>query len=338
MSAARNGNGSQWRDENSGLGFAGRSPDAEEPKQGTVRVLLIEDDPVAAIRVQQVLGTQNGAGLQLVHVELLSDAVHLLLQKKEDVILLDLSLPDSEGLDALLELQTTAPNVAVVVLAAREDDGLVFRALQLGAQDFLIKGQFAAGEAHRALRKAIERQCARTHLQTLLLTDDLTGLPNRRAFLTLAEQQLKMCRRTGGRLLLAFIDVDGLKQINDTFGHVEGDHALLDAAHVLRESFRRSDILARLGGDEFVAVGIDVADRSTEVLPHRIRERLAVLNTRPGRQYSLSLSVGVSLYGAERDGSIEEFLAGADRKIYIEKRGKRRDQDAAAPGSGLPRT
>jgi diguanylate cyclase (GGDEF)-like protein len=98
------------------------------------------------------------------------------------------------------------------------------------------------------VRYAIERQRVKVEVFNLSLTDDLTGLHNRRGFLTLAQHQVKVAYRTGKPFLLAFLDLDGLKQINDTFGHQEGNRALVETANILRDSFRQCDILARIGG------------------------------------------------------------------------------------------
>ena len=100
-----------------------------------------------------------------------------------------------------------------------------------------------------------------SELSSLALTDELTGLYNRRGFICLSEVQLKLARRSGCDMVLFFIDVDGLKQINDSFGHSEGDNALIRTAEVLRMTFRESDVLARIGGDEFGALAIEASGR-----------------------------------------------------------------------------
>lgn len=157
-------------------------------------------------------------------------------------------------------------------------------------------------------------------LRALALLDELTGLYNRRGFSILAEHQLKMAERGKRRMLLLFGDLDGMKQINDTFGHSEGDRALMEAAEVLQETFRESDIVARIGGDEFVVLAIETNGSPAEVLTARLRENLEACNAEADRRYQLSLSVGVAHYDPTRPCSLDDLLAGADRAMYEQKR------------------
>jgi diguanylate cyclase (GGDEF)-like protein/PAS domain S-box-containing protein len=161
-------------------------------------------------------------------------------------------------------------------------------------------------------------------LRALALIDDLTGLYNRRGFLALGQQQLKMADRTKRRMLLLFADFDDLKRINDTFGHPEGDRALIEVASVLRETFRESDIMARIAGDEFVVLAIETNGFPAEVLTTRLQENLEAHNARGGRHYKLSLSVGLARYDPERPCSIDELVARADRAMYERKQDNQR--------------
>ncbi len=158
-------------------------------------------------------------------------------------------------------------------------------------------------------------------LRSLALLDNLTDLFNRRGFFTLAEQQLKAAERAKRRMVLLFTDFDGLKQINDTFGHSEGDRALIETADVLRETFRESDIIARIGGDEFVVMAIETNGSPAEVLITRLQENLKARNAREDRHYKLSLSVGLARYDPEHPCSIDELLARADKAMYERKQG-----------------
>ncbi|MBL7182872.1 MAG: PAS domain S-box protein [Anaerolineae bacterium] len=157
-------------------------------------------------------------------------------------------------------------------------------------------------------------------LRALALIDDLTGLYNRRGFVTLGQQQLKTANRAKRKMMLLFADFNGLKRINDTLGHSEGDRALIETADVLRETFRESDIIARIGGDEFVVLAIETNGFPAEVLTTRFQENLEARNAREGRRYELSLSVGLARYDPEHPCSIDELLARADRAMYEKKR------------------
>jgi diguanylate cyclase (GGDEF)-like protein/PAS domain S-box-containing protein len=164
---------------------------------------------------------------------------------------------------------------------------------------------------------------AEEELRALLLVDELTGLPNRRAFVTLSEQALKLAMRMERDVLLIFIDVDRLKDINDTWGHLAGDRALIDTARVLRESCREADIVARLGGDEFVALMTVDSDQTGELITSRIKARVDLHNAETQRGYQLSLSVGATRSKAE-GAVLADLLSRADAALYDQKRGRPR--------------
>ena len=161
-------------------------------------------------------------------------------------------------------------------------------------------------------------------LRAASLVDELTGLYNRRGFLFLAQQQLKIANRMKRGLLLLFADLDDLKRINDTLGHHEGDLALVETANMLKETFRQADIIARIGGDEFVIITIEARKDSSEILTSRLRANLEARNASGPRPYKLSISVGVARYDAEHPCSIGELLAQADALMYEQKHRKQR--------------
>jgi diguanylate cyclase (GGDEF)-like protein/PAS domain S-box-containing protein len=167
------------------------------------------------------------------------------------------------------------------------------------------------------------RKKAEEELQALLLVDELTGLWNRRAFITLSEQALKQAIRMERDVLMIFIDVDHLKQINDTWGHLAGDRALIDTARVLRDSVREADIIARLGGDEFVALMAVDSDQTAELVCERIKARVVSHNVETPREHTLSLSVGATRSKAE-GMMLADLLAQADTALYEQKRGRGR--------------
>ena len=159
-------------------------------------------------------------------------------------------------------------------------------------------------------------------LRALALLDELTGLYNRRGFVTLGQQQLKTAHRAKRRMMLLFADFDGLKRVNDTFGHPEGDRALIETANVLRETFRESDIIARIAGDEFVVLAIETNGPPAKVLAARFQKNLKAHNAKGDRRYKLSLSTGLARYDPERPCSIDELVAQADRAMYEKKQAK----------------
>ncbi|MDD3846685.1 MAG: sensor domain-containing diguanylate cyclase, partial [Syntrophorhabdaceae bacterium] len=172
------------------------------------------------------------------------------------------------------------------------------------------------------IRDITELKHMEQQLHAMSLTDELTGLYNRRGFITLSEQQLKIAARTKKSMLLFFADLDKMKEINDIFGHKEGDKALISTAEVLRGVFRESDIIGRMGGDEFAILAIDAADGTGEALINRLRNTIDGRNRLEGMNYTLSLSTGVARYDPENPCSIDELMARADTLMYEEKRSK----------------
>jgi diguanylate cyclase (GGDEF)-like protein/PAS domain S-box-containing protein len=160
-------------------------------------------------------------------------------------------------------------------------------------------------------------------IRELSLVDDLTGLRNRRGFFVLGESQLSLAQRLGRSAVLYFADVDGLKQINDQFGHEEGDRALTDFAEILRSTFRETDIVARLGGDEFVVLALESPDVDTSASVARFEEHLSQHKRNAGRRYHLTASMGVANLGPESSESLTDLLRRADTEMYRIKQRRR---------------
>jgi len=161
-------------------------------------------------------------------------------------------------------------------------------------------------------------------LFTLSITDELTGIYNRRGFLVLAEQQLKLADREKKGIFMLYADLDGLKTINDNFGHKEGDNAIIETAKILRTTYRNSDVIARIGGDEFVVIPVGNPMDDINIITARLQGNLRKFNMEKEGAYKLSLSVGIAYYDPVKPCSIDELLRQADRMMYEQK--KRRYQ------------
>ena len=160
-----------------------------------------------------------------------------------------------------------------------------------------------------------------SELRLLALTDDLTGLYNRRGFLILGMQQLKISRRNGLPLLLFFADLDHLKHANDVHGHDEGDALLQRCAAALNSTFREADIIARIGGDEFAILAQEGADSTSEIIRRRLQHSICEVNARGGLT-PLSLSLGAARFDPQLPVSLSELLTSADRNMYQQKRAR----------------
>lgn len=171
-------------------------------------------------------------------------------------------------------------------------------------------------------RDSTDRRKFEDEIRFLALMDPLTGLFNRRGFVTLAEQRIKTASREKKKLLLFFMDLDSLKTINDTYGHEEGDSALKMTSVILRRTFRESDIIARLGGDEF-AVLVSDSDELPEAILQRLKKRTDKENSTGALPYMISMSIGIADYNPSESCSIHDLLSRADRLMYASKREKK---------------
>jgi two-component system, cell cycle response regulator len=170
----------------------------------------------------------------------------------------------------------------------------------------------------RAALWAVQKSLLDREVHSLAITDDLTGIFNRRGFLASAAQQLKLAHRDMQSALLFFLDLDNLKGINDSFGHREGDLALIRTAGALERTFRESDVLARLGGDEFAVLALEASIPNIRFIQSRLEENLGQANT--GKlQYRLAFSVGVARYDPLSPVSIGELMDAADQDMYKHK-------------------
>lgn len=160
-------------------------------------------------------------------------------------------------------------------------------------------------------------------LHALSLTDQLTGIYNRRGLFTLVDQLFKLSKRQKKSIFLLYADIDNLKEINDTFGHKEGDKALVETANIFRKIYRESDVIARIGGDEFVVVPVGTAGDNIEKIVSRLQESLEVYNSEKNCPYKLSVSTGIVCYDPEHPCSIDDLLDRADKLMYEQKKHKK---------------
>jgi diguanylate cyclase (GGDEF)-like protein len=310
------------------------------------KILLIEDSVPDAQLIKALLGTRGGYAVTT--VTKLARGLTQLCREKFDLVLLDLTLPDAAGVDGVARVHRAAPNIPIVALSSIDDDQLALSVLREGAQDWLVKSQVDCALLMRVIRYASERHRLLAEVQSLALTDTLTGLFNRRGFVTIAEEQLKLARRSGYSLALAFVDLDGMKRINDELGHEVGDQALVATARILRATFRSSDVLARLGGDEFIVLAIAAGPAVSNRIRKQLVQSLAEHNQVQGA-VPLSFSIGFTHYTPVTEGqqsTIEELMVEADKMMYLEKQASRSSRtyqenlakQVAGEASAMPET
>lgn len=288
-----------------------------------ISVLHIEDNPADARLMRECLREVVRPEFHLTVVARLDEALRAFDAQHFDVVLLDLSLPDAQGLESVTRFCEATTDRPIVVLTGLDDETLAVQAVQVGAEDYLIKGRLDGISCARAIRYAIERHRSRVELRSQSLRDELTGLYNRRGFLALAEPHLRMAYRERSALVLLFCDLDELKSINDTHGHAEGDRAIVTASRILRETLRATDLIARLGGDEFTALLLDGSGAGISPVLARLWERIDSAQRFHDLPYRLSMSIGVARREPGTEVTVFDLLAEADRALYDQKRGRR---------------
>jgi diguanylate cyclase (GGDEF)-like protein len=288
--------------------------------EALIRILLVGEAKEVR-HVRGLLESEGSTRFHITHVNGLKLAAECLSAAEMDIMLLDMGSKRQEGRTLVQAARAAATDIPMVVLSPSEDESLAVEALRQGVQDFLVKQRLNHAALARSLRYAIERHRLQKMLQKLSLIDDLTGLHNRRGFLALAEQHLRLVLRKGAALLV-YLDLDDLKRINDSYGHLEGSRALIVTANALRTCFRQSDILARLGGDEFCVLMTEAGRDSAQQVRKRLQQRVDFINASSAWRFCLSLSVGIVEVPMVHQPLIEELLKIADTRMYEEKRNK----------------
>lgn len=331
---------------------------------GPLRILLIEDNPGDARLIDLTLSEVESARYELLLARTLADGLALLGGARVDVVLVDLGLPDSQGLATCERIATAAPATAIVVLTGWDDGGVALAAIQAGAQDYLVKGQVEGPLLARALRYAMERKRITSALERVLAEkqqlvaeleqanraleqsraqqaelathDPLTGLFNRRELDRFLQEELARMGRYGQSVAFIILDLDHFKRVNDTWGHPAGDQVLTALACLLEQDVRPNDRLIRYGGEEFALIAPMLPPEQGLALAERIRQQIAAAAfsvLRPDgvpQRVALTVSLGVACAPAHaRDP--EGLLAAADAALYEAKRRGRNRVEWLAP-------
>ena len=284
-------------------------------------VLIVEDNLTDAYIIENLLSDIADSYFNVQHVTALNAVRNACELQRPDVILLDLSLPDTQGLDTIRELKKVATNSPIVVMTGSHDEDTIDRAVQAGAQDLLHKGEYSAKFLGKTIRYAIERKKSELELKHLAHFDQLTGVANRVLFLENINRALSHAKRHKERLTLMFIDLDNFKNINDSLGHNVGDDLLVKVASRLLAVVRKSDTVARLGGDEFAIILEDSGEvYSAEIVAKKILQKLSLPFEIYGQKIYMSASIGVAI-SPEAGEDVDTLLKNADIAMYGVKNG-----------------
>ncbi|MEM0966733.1 MAG: diguanylate cyclase [Verrucomicrobiota bacterium] len=299
--------------------------------ENSLQVLLVEDDLLAAKLVRVILG-KGGVAAETTHVTTIESAKDKLARRRFDVILLDLNLPDSNTEETLQHSVSLAEMHPVIVLTGNDSEEVGVRAVQLGAQDYLVKGEYNDRMLLRALRYARERHRMRSMLRRLSVIDELSGLYNRRGFFAVAGRQFKEQLATNdGKSHLFFFDLDRFKEVNDTFGHEQGDEALRSFSDLLKTVFDRDDLVARVGGDEFVAFVADSASRNPEEILKEFETALSRFNAEGKFSFAIQSSYGYRTVVYGEKITLDQALCEADSRLYEQKKMKKKEGASLGP-------
>jgi diguanylate cyclase (GGDEF)-like protein len=283
------------------------------------KILVVDDEEPMSKLIVSLLSPK---GHQCVTVSNGLEALHKIKENRFDALIADVVMPEMDGLALTRELSKHYQSLPVMIMTGHADEYSAETAIASGAREFISK-LFSITEFIIRFHKMMCDHRGEEALLTLSLTDELTGLYNRRRFFVLTEQYLKVALRTKKRSSLLFIDMDNLKWINDHHGHNEGDQALIDLANILKKTFRESDIIARIGGDEFVVL-LESTDEDGKILIPRLYGNIEDYNAKRSCRYILSISMGTAHFDPEYPISIDELLAKADALMYAQKRRKRK--------------
>jgi diguanylate cyclase (GGDEF)-like protein len=298
---------------------------------GTITVLAVEDDDDDADLVAFALTQTKERDYDIRRARSVAELVDYSQRAAPDVILLDLHLPDSRGIETVRRALAGVPHVPIVVLTGADGDEIGLQAVEAGAQDYVPKLELLSPLLSRAIDFAIQRrQIARVSEQSTM-TDPVTGLANRTAFTRQLDAAIARAERHGSGFAIAFIDLDGFKAVNDTYGHAAGDEVLVVIGARCRELSRANDCLCRLGGDEFVILLDGVIDRD-HACSAAERYALAIempitLRVPANVHIRVGASLGLSLWSV--DGvTADALLSVADTRMYATKADRKRFQCA----------
>jgi diguanylate cyclase (GGDEF)-like protein len=291
----------------------------------TIKVLNVEDDDDDAELLAFALAAAPGRDYEIHRARALGEMHEVLASVRPDIVLLDLHLPDSHGIDTVREALIASHDAPILVLTGKADGEIGLLAVEAGAQDFLPKQEIMTPILKRAIDFAIQRKGVVRATELRAATDALTGLSNRAHFIRTLDTATAHAGRHCHGFALAFIDLDGFKAINDSMGHAAGDEVLMTVAVRLKGVARGNDHLCRLGGDEFVILldGIVAQDQAETAASRYATAIEAPVTLKSGAVVEVGASLGLALCPA--DGKTASALVDvADRRMYDAKAQRKR--------------
>jgi len=283
-----------------------------------VSILLVEDDKEQVKAITAFLEESKRVNAKIQSVDSIKKAKTIVFYEKIDIVLIDLNI---QGLayDELFErFDKNKLSLPYIVITDEIDEDMGIEAVKKGAQDYLVRSEISERILRRAVIYSLERHDILESLYRTTIVDELTGLYNRRGLYTLGNQQIELAKRHSDDIFIFYMDLDGMKEINDTLGHQYGDKALVATSNIMHKSFRTTDILSRLGGDEFVVIAVKAQYEFIPIIIQRIKDYIKETNSGI-KDYQISLSIGVSKVDLENESPLEQAISDADKEMYAIK-------------------
>lgn len=290
----------------------------------STKILLIEDNEADAYLVREVLSSDDLHDFDIEWKDTVESGLKAMKNINYDIVITDLSLSGNKGLDTFNTIRENAPpNLPILILTGLNDRELGLKAVSMGAQDYFAKDYINCDLLSKAIVYSIERKALENRLRELSNTDDVTDLLNRRGFEFLADQHVKIAKRTKSSFCIVFFDLDHLKQINDTYGHLEGTRSIVEMSKILSNTFRNVDLIGRWGGDEFIVLAVETSDNSEKAITDRLERNIMEFNNKSSLDYEISASYGFSYFDPQNPKSLETLIKEADNNMYKDKNTKK---------------
>lgn len=291
----------------------------------SLKILVVEDDPAYFLKLEAMLAATSVGAVEVVRGSHYGEALDKISHTHYDVCLLNFRSGDKTAVEILQRGKSLYPRTAFILMANEARKDWCYSALEHGAMDYVLKSELTEFGLMKSLSFSLFRKSKEVELQAIALRDALTGMGNRTLFAEQAETLIRLSQRTREKIGVLFMDIDGMKPVNDAHGHEVGDKVLQNAATRITERLRKGDIVSRWGGDEFVALlpgieSIGAVNQVAATLSQAVVQPYAI----DGRSIRIDLSCGGAVY-PDDSADINDLVRIADLRMYDAKMVKKRN-------------
>lgn len=284
-------------------------------KDSIIHLLLVEDNEFDAMVIQKILSNHDSIDFHVSHVTTLQDAQCHSVTNKYDIVLLDLSLPDSFGLECLEKLTPFNLNTPIIVMSGIDDEEITLQAVKEGAQDFLIKGMIDKALLPQYIRFAIERHDHLQEASNPFLIDEMTGMYNERGFTFLAQQLFKLSSRCEIQFYFFYIELMNLDEISKEFTYDEVHLAVTTTAKLVKRTFDPLDLLGHTKLNKFSVIALENGDFTAEAFTKMFYENAAQFQKNHKYPFELIFNVGLVDYDPEHFTLFESLFKKSESKV-----------------------